>query len=159
MEADKNVFTASHRFARISPQKARIVMDVIRGKSAEDALTTLRFVQRRASPMIQKVLRSAIANATQKAGVSGEELVVCKACVDDGPRAKRWRPRAMGRGYPRIRRYCHLTVSLTQSPKVPEGRKKGPPEGSSSGSGGSGSGSSGSGSQGASQGAKKRLKG
>jgi large subunit ribosomal protein L22 len=114
---DTNTFTASHRFARISPHKARLVMDLIRGKPVEDALTTLRFCQRRASPMIRQVVRSAMANATQKAGVESEELVVWKAFVDDGPREGRFRHRAMGRVYPRIRRKCHLSVVLRQRPK------------------------------------------
>src|SRR5687768_4151904 len=93
-EDTKNTFNAVHRFARISAQKARIVMDVIRGNPVEDALTKLRFIQRRASPMISKVLRSALANATQKAGLQGDELVVWRAFVDDGPMWKRWKPRA-----------------------------------------------------------------
>jgi large subunit ribosomal protein L22 len=123
MEADTKLFTSSHRFARISPQKARLVMDLIRGKAVDDALNTLRFCQRRASPMIRKVLRSAVANAAQRAGVEGEDLVVWRATVDDGPRAKRWRPRAQGRAYSRIRRYCHLMVSLKQTEKK-QGEKK-----------------------------------
>jgi len=110
----------------MSPQKARLVMDLVRGKSAEEALTVLRFCQRRASPMISKVLRSAMANATQKAGVEGEELVVWKACVDDGPRLKRWKTRSMGRAYPRIRRLCHLSIVLKHVPKTAEAPTKEP---------------------------------
>jgi large subunit ribosomal protein L22 len=107
-------FNASHRFARISPQKARLVMDTIRGDSVEKALNKLLYSQRRASPMIRKVVRSALANATQKAGLQEEELVVWRAAVDDGPTMKRWRPRAQGRAYPRLRRSCHLSVILKQ---------------------------------------------
>jgi len=107
-------FNASHRFARISPRKARLVMDTIRGDSVEKALNKLLYSQRRASPMIRKVVRSALANATQKAGLQEEELVVWRAAVDDGPTMKRWRPRAQGRAYPRLRRTCHLSVILMQ---------------------------------------------
>jgi ribosomal protein L22 len=79
--------------------------------------------------MIGKVVRSALANATQKAGLEGEDLVVWRAFVDGGPIAKRWRPRAMGRGYPRFRRTCHLSVVLKQvARKAP--RKKGSAPGS-----------------------------
>jgi large subunit ribosomal protein L22 len=126
------VFTATHRFARISAQKARLVMDLIRGEPVERALITLRFSQRRASPMIGKVLRSALANATQKAGLEGEDLVVWRAFVDGGPIAKRWRPRAMGRGYPRLRRTCHLSVVLKQVPRK-AAKRKGQPAGQTRG--------------------------
>ena len=112
--ADERLYRASHRFARISAQKARLVMDLIRGKPVEAALTALRFSPRRASPMISKVVRSAMANATQAAGIESEELVVYRAFVDEGPTAKRWRPRSMGRAYPRLRRSCHLSVVLKQ---------------------------------------------
>ena len=117
MAEQEDLFTATHRFARISAQKARLVMDLIRGEPVEKALTRLRFSPRRASPMISKVLRSAMANATQKAGVEGEDLVVWRAFVDGGPIQKRWKPRAMGRAYPRLRRTCHLSVVLKQVPK------------------------------------------
>ncbi len=117
MAKQKEVFKAVHRFARISPRKARLVMDLIRGKPVEEALIALRLCQRRASPMISKVVRSAVANATQEAGLSSEELVVWQACVDDGPRMKRFRPRAQGRAYPRIRRMCHLSVAVRKAPE------------------------------------------
>ena len=123
MAKEKDQFTATHRFARISAQKARLVMDLIRGEPVEQALVKLRFCQRRASPMISKVVRSALANALQGAGVEAEALMVWKACVDDGPSLKRWRHRAMGRMYPRRRRTCHLSVILKQGPKR-EGRGK-----------------------------------
>jgi large subunit ribosomal protein L22 len=118
------IFKASHRFARISAQKARLVMDLIRGKPVEGALTELRFCQRRASPMISKVVRSALANATQMAGVEAEDLLVWRAYVDEGPTVKRWKPRAQGRAYPRLRRTCHLSVILKKVPRPP--RKRAP---------------------------------
>jgi large subunit ribosomal protein L22 len=104
-------------------------MDLIRGKPVEEALITLRFSQRRASPMISKVVRSAMSNATQKSGVEGEELVVWRAFVDEGPREKRWRPRSMGRAYPRVHRRCHLSVVLKQVPKKEKPKKAAAPEG------------------------------
>lgn len=120
----KQVFKAVHRFARISPRKARLVMDLIRGKPVEEALVALRLCQRRASPMVNKVVRSAVASATQEAGLSSEELVVWRAFVDDGPRVKRFRPRAQGRAYPRIRRSCHLSVVLRKAPEPGPGEAK-----------------------------------
>ena len=125
MAAETKEFKASHRFARISPRKARSVIDLIRGKYVEDALTTLRFSQRRASPMISKVVQSAVANAAQEAGVESDDLVVWRAFVDDGPREHRWRPRAQGRIYPRVKRRCHLSVVLKEVPKPKTAPRKG----------------------------------
>jgi len=106
------LFKASHRNARISARKARLVMDLIRGQKAEKALVRLEYCDRRASPMIRKVLESAIANAAQMSGVESENLVVHKAYADEGATMKRWRPRSMGRAFPRLKRSCHLNVAL-----------------------------------------------
>ena len=106
------LFKASHRNARISARKARLVMDLIRGQKAEKALVRLEYCDRRASPMIRKVLESAIANAAQMSGVESENLVVHKAYADEGATMKRWRPRSMGRAFPRLKRSCHLSVAL-----------------------------------------------
>lgn len=130
-------YKAVHRYARISARKARLVIDMIRGAPVESALLKLDFCHRRAAPMIGKVVRSAIANASQKTGVEAEQLVVWRAYVDEGPTMKRWRPRAMGRAFPRLRRTCHLTVEL----KSDSGGSSG--AGSSGGSSGGGAGSSG----------------
>ena len=93
-------------------------MDLIRGEPVEHALNKLRFCPQRAAPMIGKVVRSAIANATQASGVEADELMVWRAFVDEGPTMKRWRPRSMGRAFPRLRRSCHLSVELRE--KSPE---------------------------------------
>ena len=106
------LFKASHRNARISARKARLVMDLIRGQKAEKALVRLEYCDRRASPMIRKVLESAIANAAQMSGVESENLVVHEAYADEGATMKRWRPRSMGRAFPRLKRSCHLSVAL-----------------------------------------------
>jgi len=106
------LFKASHRNARISARKARLVMDLIRGQKAEKALVRLEYCDRRASPMIRKVLESAIANAAQMSGVESENLVVHQAYADEGATMKRWRPRSMGRAFPRLKRSCHLSVAL-----------------------------------------------
>jgi large subunit ribosomal protein L22 len=108
-------YQASHRHARISARKARLVMDLIRGESVETALVRLLHSGKRASPMIRKVVQSAVANAAQASGVEPEKLVVHKAYVDDGPTMKRWKPRSMGRAFPRLRRSCHISVIVSET--------------------------------------------
>jgi large subunit ribosomal protein L22 len=99
----------------MSPQKVRLVVDLIRGRDAGEALNILRFTKKRATREIEKVLRSAIANAEQKSeNVDVDRLVVAKAYVDDGPRAKRIRPAPMGRAYRYQRRMSHITVVVEE---------------------------------------------
>ena len=107
------LFKASHRYARISARKARLVMDLIRGQRAEKALVRLAYCDRRASPMIRKVLQSAIANAAQMSGVESENLIVEMAFADEGPTMKRWRPRARGSASPILKRCCNIRIVLT----------------------------------------------
>jgi len=126
MDGDRE-FKACHRFARISARKARYVMDLVRGVSVERALSDLRFSLKRASPMIRKVIRSALANATQEAGLETANLYIAQALVDVGPQIKRWKPRAMGRAYKRLRRTCHLSVVLREM--KPDSRKNGKAKG------------------------------
>jgi large subunit ribosomal protein L22 len=132
MDQDRE-FKACHRFARISPRKARYVMDLVRGLPVERALNDLRFSLKRATPMISKVIRSALANATQEAGLETANLYIAQAMVDVGPRIKRFKPRAMGRAYPRLRRTCHLSVVLRE--KAPQ-EEKGRPAGAAASQGG-----------------------
>ncbi len=115
--ADK-VFRASHRYARISPRKARPVADLVRGKMVNTALEELSFCHRRASPMLTKVIRSALANAGQDLDVDTNRLYVKDVRVDDGPTARRWRPRAQGRVYPILKRSSHISVVLAEVPAV-----------------------------------------
>jgi len=97
------------RRARMSASKVRLVIDLIRGKQVDQALATLANSPRKAARMIEKVLKSAIANAEQK-GLDPEELIVKRAYVDEGPTMKRVKPRAMGRANVIRRRTCHITV-------------------------------------------------
>ena len=109
---------ATSKFIRSSPQKARLVIDLIRGRGAGEALTLLRFTKKRISREIEKVLRSAIANAEQKSeNVDVDRLVVSQAYVGDGPRLKRVRPAPMGRAYRYQRRTSHITVVLEERTK------------------------------------------
>ncbi len=97
------------RRARMSASKVRLVVDLIRGKHVDNALAILQNSPKKAARMVEKVLKSAIANAEQK-GLDPEELIVKRAYVDEGPTMKRVRPRAMGRANIRHRRTCHITV-------------------------------------------------
>jgi large subunit ribosomal protein L22 len=106
---------AEARYIRVSPQKARLVVDMIRGKKAGAALTTLRTVNKRIAPTVEKVLQSAIANATNKSeDVDVDQLVVSEAYVNDGPRMKRVRPAPMGRAYRYQRRMSHIVIKVTE---------------------------------------------
>jgi large subunit ribosomal protein L22 len=103
------------RYARITPRKARRVVDLIKGKKAGEALISLRFMPYRGARFIEKILKSAMANAEQKnANVDTESMVVSGAYVDQGPTMKRMEPRAMGRATVIKKRSCHITVILTE---------------------------------------------
>lgn len=101
------------RFVRISPRKARPVVDLIRGKQVPMALAMLRSVQRQASKVVEKILRSAIANAEQKEMGDSESMVVSKAFVDCGPTLKRFRSRSQGRANAIHKRMSHITVVVS----------------------------------------------
>ena len=106
---------AEARYIRISPQKARLVVDLIRGKQAGAALNTLRATNKRIAPTVEKVLQSAIANATnQNEDVDVDRLYVSEARVNDGPRMKRVRPAPMGRAYRYQRRLAHIVIKVAE---------------------------------------------
>ena len=104
---------AKLRFARVSPQKTRLVADMIRGKSLESALQILSFSSKRAAAIVKKVLESAIANAEHNEGADIDELRVAKIYVDEGPTYKRMRARAKGRGNRILKRTSHITVVVS----------------------------------------------
>lgn len=104
---------AEARYIRVSPQKARLVADLIRGRNAGEALTVLRTTNKRIAPVVEKVLRSAIANAQNRSSdVDVDKLVVREAYVNEGPRLKRIRPAPMGRAYRYQRRMAHIAVTV-----------------------------------------------
>jgi large subunit ribosomal protein L22 len=106
---------ATAKYIRLSPQKARLVVDLIRGKNAGEAISILQFTKKRASAHIEKVLRSAIANAEQKSdSVDVDRLVVSEAYINEGSRMKRTRPAPMGRAYRYQRRLSHITVAVRE---------------------------------------------
>lgn len=105
------------RFVRVPPRKARLVVDLIRGRDVEQALVMIRFTPKRAARIIEKVLRSAMANAQHNQGVRDVDRLFVKAVfVDEGSRWKRWQPRAMGRATPIRKRTSHITVVLDEHP-------------------------------------------
>jgi large subunit ribosomal protein L22 len=115
LEAQQEV-RAVAKWVRMSPRKARLVTQHIRGRSVPEARTVLAFTQRAAAREIEKVLRSAVANAEANHGLIGDKLVVAAAYVDEGPVMKRWRARARGR-VARIKRpTCHITIKLVPGP-------------------------------------------
>ena len=103
---------AKLRYQRLSPQKARLVADIVRGKSALEALNILRFTNKKAAPLIEKTLRSAIANAEHNLGLNPENLYVSKVLIDKGPVLKRMNPRAMGRADIIRKPLAHITVEV-----------------------------------------------
>ncbi len=111
---DKREVRAEAKWVRISPRKARLVAEHIRGRSVPEARTVLAFTQRAAAREIEKVLRSAVANAEANHGLIGDELVVSAAFVDEGPTIKRWRARARGRVNRIHKRTCHITITVVQ---------------------------------------------
>lgn len=102
------------RFARISPRKARLVADLIRGKSVSEAQTLLRFSKQRAAMMVGKTLTSAIANADQQEA-DVRRLVVSEARIDEGPTIKRFHPKDRGRAHPILKRTSHIHVSVDEA--------------------------------------------
>ncbi len=111
---------ATARYVRTSAQKAKLVMDLIRGQSVDRALATLRFSSKRIARDIAKVLRSAVANAEQKEGAGGdiERMFVSRCHADQGPSMKRIRPAPMGRAFRIVKRTAHLTVHVVERPEV-----------------------------------------
>ena len=105
---------AQAKWVRTSARKARLVLDHIRGRSVPEARTILAFTPRAAATDIEKVLRSAVANAEANHGLDGDELVVEAAYADEGPTLKRWKPRARGRVNRIRKRTCHVTLVLAE---------------------------------------------
>jgi len=106
---------ANARYIRIGPRKARYVADLIRGKKVEDALDILAFSPRKASRLISKLVKSAVANAGQNESIDVDTLFVKRIFVNGGPMLKRFRPRAMGRATTVRKRTSHITVVLDES--------------------------------------------
>lgn len=105
---------STHKFARLSASKVRVVLDLIRDEDLEQARDELRFCDRGAATIISKVLESAVANAENNENLSADELYVAECWADEGPTLKRWRPRARGRATRINKRTCHITVVVAQ---------------------------------------------
>ena len=103
------------KYIRISPQKTRLVADVVRGMDVETAITTLRFMPKKAARILRKVIESAVANADQMETIDVDSLYVKSIQVDGGPSLKRFRPRAMGRATRIIKRTSHITVVVDEA--------------------------------------------
>jgi ribosomal protein L22 len=119
-EDDRMRVRAQAKWVRTSARKARLVLDHIRGRSVPEARTILAFTPRAAATDIEKVLRSAVANAESSHGLDGDELVVEAAFADEGPTLKRWKPRARGRVNRIRKRTCHVTIVLAEQERLEE---------------------------------------
>ncbi len=108
---------ARARYVRVTPMKARRVVELIRGRSAREALAVLEFAPQAASGPVSKVLASAMANAENNLAIDPDTLVVARAFVDEGPTLKRFRPRAQGRAYRIRKRTSHITVEVESVPE------------------------------------------
>jgi len=116
VETETRTVQATAKFVRVSPRKARLVADNIRGRTVPEARTILKFTERAAAVDVEKVLRSAVANAESNPALhwTGDDLVVHAVYVDEGPTLKRWRARARGRIGRIHKRTCHITVQVAQ---------------------------------------------
>ena len=103
---------ATAKYIRMSPRKARRAINVIRGKDIAQAQTILKFMPYAASRVIEKVLKSAVANAKENENLNPEELKISKAFVDGSTTLRRWRAMSRGRGYPILKRMCHITIEV-----------------------------------------------
>lgn len=103
------------KYVRISPHKLRLLTQLVKGKSAEEALTLLKFTRKKGALFVSKTLRSALANAEQDPSIDVDTLYIKRIFVDEGPTMKRWRPRAMGRATKILKRSSHLTVILDEA--------------------------------------------
>ena len=111
--AEPVLVRATSKYVRVSPRKARLVADQVRGKHIDDARSLLQFSPRTAADDISKVIESAAANAEANHDLIGDEMIVAEIRVDEGPTLKRFRPPAMGRATPIHKRTCHISVALT----------------------------------------------
>ena len=119
MAVETREYRAEAKFQRVSPQKARLVLDLIKGRGVEEALTTAAFTKKRIAPVIHKLLTSAVDNAKYVAGEKGidldvDNLYVKLAIANDGPRMKRIRPAPMGRAFRYQRRLTHIVLSVAE---------------------------------------------
>jgi len=112
----------SYRYAKVAPRKARLVVDLIRGVSVDEALNTLRLTRKRTSTMVTKLLKSAVATASES-DVEPEELMVSKAWVDAGPMRRGWFPRPRGMAARMRYRTCHIHLVVSSAPEGPEEKK------------------------------------
>jgi large subunit ribosomal protein L22 len=123
-QAERIQVRAQAKWVRMSARKARLVLDHIRGRSVPEARTILAFTTRDVAIDIEKVLRSAVANAEANHGLDGDDLVIEAAFADEGPTLKRWKPRARGRVNRIRKRMCHVTIVLVEQPEQQTPRRR-----------------------------------
>ena len=109
---------AVSKYVRISPRKVRKIAGAVKGKPVESGLNSLRFMPQKAASLLEKIVRSAVANAEQNPDIDIDELVIRNVIADQGPTLKRWRPRARGRATRILKRTSHITVTLAEKSSV-----------------------------------------
>lgn len=114
-EVSSKLITASSRYIRLSPNKARRVIDQIRGKKYEEALLILEFMPYRPCKIIKKILKTAVANITHNYGYTQKNIRIKQAFVNEGPKLKRFQPRAQGRAFPIRKPTCHIIIKITNN--------------------------------------------
>ena len=109
-------YTAKHKYARITPRKARLVMDQVRGRDVDDALSMLQFSKKRAGAFISKVIKSAVSNYQEDPENAGTKnaLFIAEARADEGPVLKRFQPKDRGKAHPIMKRTSHLVISVEE---------------------------------------------
>jgi large subunit ribosomal protein L22 len=131
MAVETQEYRAEARFQRVSPQKARLVLELVKGLGVQQALETLQFTKKRIAPIVHKLLTSALDNAKYLSDERGldldvDNLIVKTAIANEGPRMKRIRPAPMGRAFRYQRRLCHIIVTVAERPEVAESKSDKP---------------------------------
>ncbi len=102
------------KYVRISPRKAKLVVDLVRGKDANEALALLKYTPKKGAKIVEKVIKSAVANAENNFDLDKDNLYIAEIYANEGPKMKRWRPRAQGRAFPIIKRTSHIGVVVKE---------------------------------------------
>ncbi len=102
------------KFVRISPRKAKLVVDLVRGKDANEALAILKYTPKKGAKIVEKVIKSAVANAENNFDLDKDNLYISEIYANEGPKLKRWRPRAQGRAFPIMKRTSHIGVVVKE---------------------------------------------
>lgn len=111
---DKKIVQAKSKFIRLTPRKVRLIVDMIRGRNALEAINILQYVNKAAAEPVRKTVESCVANAANNFEMDKKKLIICEAMVDVAPTFKRWRAASKGRGRQIMKRNCHVTIKVIE---------------------------------------------